>query len=99
MNLYPLISAALHPGGIEGKSVHETLKDESQAKPVVCNSCGRPVSDEGIGALIPNESDASGGNADDDGRDKREKMKVYCNKCRAKAIEDYYEMNELEKLR
>jgi hypothetical protein len=90
-------------GGIEGRSVHETLKDESQAKPVVCNSCGRPVSDEGLGALIPNESDASGGNDDDDddddGRDKREKMKVYCSKCRAKAIEDYYEMNELEKLR
>jgi hypothetical protein len=89
-------------GEIEGRSVHETLKDESQAKPVVCNSCGRPVSDEGLGALIPKESDASGdddNNNDDEGRDQREKMKVYCNKCRAKAIEDYYEMNELERLR
>jgi hypothetical protein len=80
------------------------LKDESQSKPVVCNSCGRPVSDEGLGALIPNnESDAGNNNNDDDddddGRDQREKMKVYCNGCRTRAIEDYYEMSELEKLR
>jgi hypothetical protein len=52
--------------------------------PRVCSSCGAPLTAENLGALIPE---------DDDGD------KAYCEKCKLKAVDDYSDWKEVQKLR